>query len=95
MLDHIDPGKVFKHRLFREHCTFYQGNYIKDLGRLGRSLASTIIIDNSPISYQWHVENAIPCESWFDDVNDTEMLDLIPFLMDLAKVEDVRTVLGR
>ena len=37
--------------------------------------------------YSWHVENAIPCESWFDDMEDSELLELIPFLIDLSKVD--------
>lgn len=53
---------------------------------LGRDLRSVIIIDNSPASYMFHTTNAIPITSWFNDVNDTELLDLIPFLEDLNKV---------
>ena len=41
----------------------------------------------------FHPANAIPIASWFDDKNDTELLDLIPFLQDLNLVDDVRAVL--
>ncbi|EGC34823.1 hypothetical protein DICPUDRAFT_152882, partial [Dictyostelium purpureum] len=41
----------------------------------------------------FHPENAIPIDSWFDDKNDKELLDLLPLLDDLMKVEDVRLVL--
>lgn len=61
-------------------------NGLQDLGRVGRPLKSIIIIDNSPASYMFHPENAVPIDSWFDDMNDTELLDLIPFLEDLTKV---------
>lgn len=33
--------------------------------------------------------------SWFDDPNDTELLDLIPFFEALEKVDNVVTVLGQ
>ena len=33
--------------------------------------------------------------SWFDDPNDTELLDLIPFFEALDKVDNVLTVLGQ
>lgn len=33
--------------------------------------------------------------SWFDDPNDTELLDLIPFFEALDKVDDVLTVLAQ
>jgi RNA polymerase II subunit A small phosphatase-like protein len=31
--------------------------------------------------------------SWFNDPHDTELTDLVPFLTDLAKVDDVRGIL--
>jgi len=93
VLDLLDIHKVVKARLFREACSNYKGNYVKDLNRLGREIKQTIIIDNSPSSYLFHTENAIPCESWFDDENDTELTDLIPILQTLSKVDNVRTYL--
>ena len=35
----------------------------------------------------------VPVSSWFDDMSDTELLDLIPFLETLSKVDNVYTVL--
>jgi TFIIF-interacting CTD phosphatase-like protein len=64
------------------------------LGQLGRELKDVIILDNSPASYIFHPSNAIPISSWFNDPNDTELLDLIPFLEDLKLVENVMTVLA-
>ena len=60
---------------------------------LGRDLSSVIIIDNAPASYLFHPSNAIPITTWFDDPNDTELIDLMPFLEDLKMVENVRLVL--
>jgi len=95
VLDLLDRYKVVKHRLFRESCTNHQGNYVKDLSRLGRELKNCIIIDNSESSYLFHRQNAIPIESWFDDENDTELLDLIPLLEHITTVDDVRPVLQK
>ncbi|KAI9175630.1 hypothetical protein H9P43_005994 [Blastocladiella emersonii ATCC 22665] len=94
VIDMLDKYKVVQHRLFRESCVHHKGNYVKDLSMLGRDLRNVIIIDNSPASYLFHRSNAIPITSWFNDPNDTELLDLIPFLMDLERVDDVRLVLG-
>ncbi|KAJ3246225.1 hypothetical protein HDU78_007675 [Chytriomyces hyalinus] len=94
VLDMLDTKRVIQHRLFREHCTYYQGNYVKDLSLLGRPMDSTIIIDNSPAAYLFQPSNAIPCTSWFDDPNDEELLDLVPFLFELNTVPDVRAILG-
>jgi TFIIF-interacting CTD phosphatase-like protein len=40
-------------------------------------------------------ENAIPIDTWYDDPTDTQLRDLIPFLLALRCLEDVRSVLGR
>uniref|UniRef100_A0AAY3ZWX5 Mitochondrial import inner membrane translocase subunit TIM50 n=1 Tax=Denticeps clupeoides TaxID=299321 RepID=A0AAY3ZWX5_9TELE len=91
--DLLDHWGVFRARLFRESCVFHRGNYVKDLSRLGRELHNVIILDNSPASYIFHPENAVPVQSWFDDMNDTELLDLLPFFEGLSKEEDVYGVL--
>ncbi|XP_036374593.1 CTD small phosphatase-like protein isoform X1 [Megalops cyprinoides] len=91
--DLLDRWGVFRARLFRESCVFHRGNYVKDLSRLGRELRNVIIVDNSPASYIFHPENAVPVQSWFDDMADTELLDLLPFFEGLSREEDVYSVL--
>mmetsp|Transcript_18161 Transcript_18161/g.13209 ORF Transcript_18161/g.13209 Transcript_18161/m.13209 type:complete len:111 (+) Transcript_18161:301-633(+) len=86
----LDPKGVAEGMLFREHCTQYQGMFIKDMARLGRDLSNVIIIDNSPTSYLFQPENAFPCVSWFEDKGDRELLDMMPILEKLAYVKDVR-----
>ncbi|KAI0860100.1 HAD-like domain-containing protein [Xylaria cubensis] len=95
LLDQLDIHKVVHHRLFRESCYNHQGNYVKDLSQIGRDLKDTIIIDNSPTSYIFHPQHAVPISSWFSDAHDNELLDLIPVLEDLAgsNVQDVSLVL--
>ncbi|XP_021346879.1 carboxy-terminal domain RNA polymerase II polypeptide A small phosphatase 1-like isoform X1 [Mizuhopecten yessoensis] len=91
--DLLDKWGVFRARLFRESCVFHRGNYVKDLSRLGRDLDQVVIIDNSPASYIFHPDNAVPVQSWFDDMTDTELMDLIPFFEGLSKVDSVYTLL--
>ncbi|XP_053185186.1 probable C-terminal domain small phosphatase isoform X1 [Scomber japonicus] len=91
--DLLDKWGAFRSRLFRESCVFHKGNYVKDLSRLGRDLNKVIIIDNSPASYIFHPDNAVPVASWFDDMSDTELLDLIPFFERLSKVDDIYDIL--
>ncbi|KAK9448982.1 phosphoprotein phosphatase-like protein [Limtongia smithiae] len=95
LLDQLDIHNVVHHRLFRESCYNHQGNYVKDLSQLGRPLQSIIILDNSPASYIFHPQHAVPISSWFSDAHDNELLDLVPFLEDLARTEllDVSLVL--
>ena len=91
--DVLDKNRVIRHRLFREACCNHRGNFVKDLSQLGRDLKKVIIIDNSPISYMFHPTNAVPISSWFNDSNDVELLDLIPFLEELTLVDNVMTAL--
>ncbi|GMM29660.1 putative phosphatase [Martiniozyma asiatica (nom. inval.)] len=95
LLDILDKHKSIHQRLFRESCYNYNGNYIKNLSQMGRPLEDSIIIDNSPASYIFHPDHAVPVSSWFSDSHDCELSDLLPFLEDLASpnVDDVRLVL--
>ncbi|CAI4046063.1 hypothetical protein N7582_003719 [Saccharomyces uvarum] len=95
LLDTLDPNRTIHHRLFREACYNYEGNYIKNLSQIGRPLSETIILDNSPASYIFHPQHAVPISSWFSDTHDNELLDIIPLLEDLSagNVLDVGSVL--
>lgn len=91
--DLLDKWEVFRARLFRESCVFHRGNYVKDLGKLGRDLAKVIILDNSPASYIFHPENAVPCTSWFDDMENKELLEFIPFFEKLSEADNIYNLL--
>jgi Dullard-like phosphatase family protein len=97
VLDLLDVHKVVHHRLFRESCSCFKGSYVKDMGRMGRDLTKIMILDNSPHSYAFNPENAVPCESWFNDYEDTELNELIAVFEQLAdsSVEDVMAALEK
>jgi RNA polymerase II subunit A small phosphatase-like protein len=83
LLDILDKDRVISTRLFRESCVMHAGTYVKDLRRLGRPLETICIVDNSPQSYAFQPRNAIPIDSWFDDRNDIQLFDLIPYITDI------------
>lgn len=42
-----------------------------------------------------HTVLQVPVQSWFDDMTDTELLDLIPFFEGLSREDDVYSMLHR
>lgn len=44
----------FAGRYYRQHCTFRNGAYIKDLSSVEPDLSRVMILDNSPMSYIFH-----------------------------------------
>ena len=97
LLNQLDKNNCIKYRLFREHCTFSNGIYIKDLKIFDRKMNNMIIIDNNPLSYDNNIDNGIPILSWYDNINDNELLKLLPLLkyMSTTNVQDVRTVINK
>lgn len=86
--------KYFSARYYRQHCTFRNGAYIKDLSSVEPDLSKVMILDNSPLSYIFHEDNAIPIEGWINDPTDNDLLHLIPVLEALQYVTDVRALLA-
>ncbi|CUE68303.1 NLI interacting factor-like phosphatase, putative [Bodo saltans] len=89
VVDYLDPsGQLVHHRLYREHCTNVDGNYVKDMSLMGRSMERVAIVDNSPIAYTFQPLNAIPILSWFDDKADRELMEMMPMLECFAQTCD-------
>ncbi|KAI0389649.1 NLI interacting factor-like phosphatase-domain-containing protein [Xylariaceae sp. FL0594] len=86
--------KFFSGRYYRQHCTFRHGAFIKDLSAIEPDLSKVMILDNSPLSYMFHQDNAIPIQGWISDPTDNDLLHLVPFLEGLQYVSDVRALLA-
>ncbi|KAI9811639.1 MAG: Nuclear envelope morphology protein 1 [Pycnora praestabilis] len=86
--------KYFSGRYYRQHCTYRNGAYIKDLSHVEPDLSKVMILDNSPMSYIFQEDNAIPIEGWINDPTDNDLLYLIPLLEGLQYVTDVRALLA-
>lgn len=93
ILDHLDPDKCIKHRLYRESCTMVNCQlFVKDLRILGRKLESVVLVDNAPYSYMMQLANGIPILNYLKGKDDDQLVKLEEYLMSLLNVEDVRPV---
>ena len=96
VLDRLDPyGRFFSHRLYRDSCVAVGGKLFKDLSALGRDLARTAILDDSPISYGFQLDNAVPITPWRGEPTDASLRSLVGFLRVLARDADLRPRLER
>ena len=91
ILDNLDrEDKFISHRLYRQHTTPNLDYAIKDLRNLGRSLEQTLIIDNLSENYESTTpNNGLQIPSWYDDMDDTCLTLLMPYLISLVERRQV------
>lgn len=96
VLDYLDPKKeIFSYRLYRHNCVRVkmenESIYVKDL-RIFKNidLKKIIIIDNSALSFAFHLDNGIPILPYYDNKDDHELLTLVNYLNSIASVDDLR-----
>lgn len=85
MLDMIDHEyTIIKHRLYRQHCVQpANGVFVKDLRIIeDRDPRDIVIVDNSIVSFAWHLSNGIPIAS-FVGGKDDELLHMTTMLEEL------------
>jgi CTD small phosphatase-like protein 2 len=81
ILNYIDkePNHI-SHRLYRQHCRYDDGVYVKDLTLLGRDLSKTLIVDNIKDNFERQPQNGIEILTWLNDPTDRELPKLGNFL---------------
>ena len=97
VLNYLDPDNIyFKYRLYRDSCVQYKSDninfYVKDLDIFKEKfdLKDIIIIDNSILSFAYHLNNGIPVVPFYDSQNDTELPLLSYYLLSIANYNDLR-----
>ena len=97
VLNYLDPdNKYFKYRLYRDSCVMYKTNdinfYVKDLDifKPEFDLKDIIIIDNSILSFAYHLNNGIPVVPFYDSKIDIELPLLSYYLLSIANYNDLR-----
>ena len=81
----IQRGKYFNYRLYREHCSIIDNDYIKDISLIGRDISKVIIVDNMQQNFRLQKNNGILISSfWGEDNNDKALLKLGKILVSIA-----------
>ena len=95
VINHIDPMKeFFKYRLYRHNCvkliTENGTLYVKDLRIIKNvRLENMIIIDNSVLSFAFHLDNGIPILPYYSNKEDIELNFLKGYLTKLAQYDNL------
>lgn len=69
--------KYFSGRYYRQHCTYRNGAYIKDLAQVEPDLSRVMILDNSPMSYIFH--EGTRCHGKTVSISSSFMLTIPPY----------------
>ena len=94
-MNQMDQNNYCTMRLYREHCTYINNIFTKDMSKIGRNMKDAMILDNSPSAYMLQPECAVPIVSWYEDPNDRQLYDLIPIFIQLSKIYDCREAVTR
>ena len=96
VLNYLDKeNKYFQYRLYRNHCVQCNVDgikfYVKDLDTLNEyyNLKDIVLIDNSVLSFAYHLNNGIPIVPFIEQQNDTQLLMLAYYLVSIAKFDDL------
>ena len=96
VLDYIDKeNKYFQYRLYRNHCVQCDVDgikfYVKDLDTLSEkyNLKDVVIIDNSVLSFAYHLNNGIPIVPYIEQKEDSQLLMLAYYLVSIANFDDL------
>ena len=97
VLNFMDPtNKYFKYRLYRNNCSLVEINdvkfYVKDLDIFDEyyDLKDIIIIDNSVLSFIYHLENGIPIVPYYNEDKDGSLYVVGLYLVHIYKENDLR-----
>ena len=97
VLDFMDPNKkYFKYRLYRNNCSLVNVDgaqfYVKDLDIFNEAydLKDIVIVDNSVLSFIYHLENGIPIVPYYSEDKDGSLYIVGLYLMHIYKEDDLR-----
>ncbi|KNA11700.1 hypothetical protein SOVF_132710 [Spinacia oleracea] len=97
VLDRLDEKHCIAHRLSRAATRYDDGKHYRDLTKLNRDPAKVIYLSGHALESCLQADNCVQIKPWTsDDLDDTTLLDLLPFLEFVAqsRPNDIRPVLA-
>lgn len=85
VIEALNIKQFFGFILSRDFCVDLEGLiFIKDLDILGED-ANILLVDNSIFSFAKHLKNGVLVSSYYSNQSDTELLDLLDYLVELLE----------
>nr|BAK06361.1 predicted protein [Hordeum vulgare subsp. vulgare] len=98
VVERLEPkdGQVQIHKLSRPATKYQDGKHYRDLSKLNRNPAQVLYVSAHALESCLQPENCVAIKPWKLEIDDTELLDLIPFLeyLAMARPSDIRAVLA-
>ncbi|GAB2297533.1 mitochondrial inner membrane protein required for protein import [Dionaea muscipula] len=97
VVERLDQKQCIRYRLSRSATKYQDGKHYRDLSKLNRDPAKILYVSGHALESSLQPENCVQIKPWKpEDMDDTALLDLIPFLEYVARNRpaDIRPVLA-
>ncbi|KAL8157766.1 mitochondrial import inner membrane translocase subunit TIM50-like isoform X1 [Apium graveolens] len=95
-VDRLDPNHNIRYRLSRSATKYQDQKHYRDLSMLNRDPSRILYLSGNALETSLQPENCVPIKQWKGEADDTELLDIIPFLEYVAthRPHDIRPVIA-
>ncbi|XP_020517194.1 mitochondrial import inner membrane translocase subunit TIM50 isoform X3 [Amborella trichopoda] len=95
IISRLDQKGLIRYRLSRAETKYVDGKHYRDFCKLNRDSSRVLYVSGHALENSLQPENCVPIKPWKLESDDTQLLDLIPFLEYVGshKPADIKTVL--
>lgn len=96
VIERLDPKGCIRYKLSRAATKYVDGKHYRDLSKLNRDPSRILYVSGHAQENSLQHENCVPVKPWKLEMDDTALVDLIPFLEYVARNRpaDIRSVLA-
>ncbi|XP_074324703.1 mitochondrial import inner membrane translocase subunit TIM50-like [Apium graveolens] len=96
VVERLDPKHCITYKLSRDATKYKDQKHYRDLSMLNRDPSRILYLSGNALETSLQPENCVPIKPWKGELEDTALLDYIPFLEFVAtrKPADIREVLA-